>query len=41
MKFIVKPKKRVYMALSCSGDCSNNCFGKCNRLGNCFCPLDR
>ncbi len=42
MKFIIRPKnkKNYYMSI-CSSDCSNNCFAKCNKLGSCFCPLDR
>lgn len=32
MKFIVKPKKNIYM-MGCKADCNNNCFAKCNKLG--------
>ncbi|MGN0466726.1 MAG: hypothetical protein ACI4F9_10320 [Lachnospiraceae bacterium] len=40
MRFIVRPKKQMNM-VGCNGDCSSNCIAKCNRLGTCFCPLDR
>lgn len=41
MKYIIMPKKIKNDMVSCNGDCSNNCFGKCTRLGSCFCPWDR
>lgn len=39
MKYLIKPKKTVKIYGACEARCTGNCFGKCNSLGNCFCPL--
>lgn len=41
MKYIIKPRKKMKYSMGCSSDCERNCSLKCNRLGTCFCPLDR
>lgn len=36
MKFVVKPNRIEVMQVGCHGNCSNNCFAKCNSL---LCPI--
>ncbi len=41
MKYLIKPKRNLYVLSGCEGRCSGNCIAKCGSLGSCFCPFDR
>ena len=39
MKYLVRPDTNTAFANDCSARCGENCLGKCNQLGHCFCAL--